>query len=169
MNINSRLVVAVSALSLAVSASAGEQRVKLKDLPEAVRKTVLEQSRGGKIVALDMDAENGKTVYEAEIAHGAARKDIEIDDAGAVIEAKETVKFAELPAAVKTGLVKAAGKGKIKEVEAVSKNGVVTAYEAEVRAGGKTSGVKVGPDGAPIVQAAGAKEAGEHEEDGDKD
>lgn len=100
----SRIAVAAFALMLAVSASADEKHVKLKDLPEAVRKTVLEQSKGGKILALSSEEENGKTTYEAE-----------------------------------------------------------------VRAHGKRSDVKVGPDGALIVEAAGANEAKEDGEHGDDD
>ena len=165
----SRIAVTAFALTLAVTVSANEKRVKLKDLPEAVRKTVLEQSKGGKILALSSEEENGKTTYEAELQIGASRKDVAIDAAGAVIETEEKIKFAALPAAVKAGLLKAAGKGKITAVEAISNNGAVTMYEAEVHAHGKKSDVKVGPDGALVVEPASAKEAKERGEHGDKD
>lgn len=153
MKITGRFAVAAAVLTLAVAASAHEKNIKLKDLPDAVRKTVLEQSKGGKILGLSVEDADGKTIYEAELKLGAQRKDVSIDAAGMVLDTEERVALASLPAAAKAGLEKGAGKGKIKEVEAISKNGAVAMYEAQVRTGGKKSEVKVSPDGTVIAEA----------------
>ncbi len=47
----------------------------------------------------------------------------------------------------KTALLKQAGKGKIKLVESVTKEGALAYYEAQVKKGIKTVEVKVTPDG----------------------
>ena len=52
-------------LVTATRAQDSEKRVKMKDLPEAVRKTVEEQSRGAKLRGLAKETEDGKTYYEA--------------------------------------------------------------------------------------------------------
>ncbi len=149
----SAVAVAAAALTIVVAASAHEKSIKLKDLPEAVRKTALEQSKGGRIIGLSVDVEDGKTVYEAELKLGARRLDVSIDQAGALLESEERVALAELPAPVKAGLEKAAGKGKITMVEAISKNGAVAEYEAQVRAGARRFDVKVAPDGGALPEA----------------
>ena len=123
----------------------------LKDLPGVVRKTVLEQSKGGKIRGLTSEASNGKITYEAELEFGARRKDLSIGQDGAIMEVEEQVALLDLPPAVKAGLERAAGKGKIVEVERITRSGVVTVYEAQVRVNGKKSEIKITPDGTQIV------------------
>lgn len=46
--------------------AAEETKVKMKDLPPAVQKTVQEQTRTAKLRGLAKEVENGKTCYEAE-------------------------------------------------------------------------------------------------------
>jgi hypothetical protein len=124
-----------------------EQRVKMKDLPQAVQKTVKEQSQGATIRGFAKEVENGKTYYEVELKVNGHNKDILMDPAGAVVEIEEEVVLSALPPAVREGIAKHVGKGKIRNVESVTKNGAVVAYEAHVKTGKKSSEVKVGPDG----------------------
>jgi hypothetical protein len=56
-----------------------------------------------------------------------------------------------LPPAVKAGLEKAAGSGKIGKLESLTKNGTLVAYEAVVRTGTKRAEVQVGPDGKKLA------------------
>ena len=126
---------------------AQEKKIKRSDLPAAVEKTVAEQSKGATIKGFDTEVENGKKIYEAEMTVNGHGKDISMDEKGNIIEIEEEVAIASLPPAVKEGLTKAAGKGTIEKVEALTKKGKLVAYEAQVKTGTKKSEVQVGPDG----------------------
>ena len=152
-------------LSLAFCATAlaqnSEKKIKMTDLPEAVRKTVQEQSKGATLRGLAKEVEDGKTFYEAELKVNGRNRDVLIDPTGAVVEIEEQVTLASLPANVKATIQKAAGKGKILIVESVTKNNTLEAYEAQISKAGKKSEIKVAPNGQLITSA---KEKGEKEE-----
>ena len=143
---------ALTALVVASGVSAAEKRVKMESLPPAVQKTVQEQSKGATIRGLSQEIEDGKTFYEAELKINGRGKDVLIDSTGSVVEIEEEVALDSLPAAVKEAIQKHAAKGRIKLVEAVSKNGSVIAYEAKIKTAGKTSEVRVNPDGSPAKE-----------------
>lgn len=130
-----------------VSAEEKETKVKMKDLPPAVQKTVREQSKGAKVRGYSKEEEDGKTYYEVSMTVNGHGKDVLIDPEGAVVEIEEQVALASLPPLVKAAIVKAAGKGKVLNVESITKGGSVEAYEAHVAAGGKRSEIKVRPNG----------------------
>ena len=113
-------------LGLAISANGyaqnSEKPVKMKDLPEAVRKTVQEQSNGATLRGLAKEVEDGKTFYEAELKVNGHNKDMLIDPSGTVVEIEEQVAMSALPAEVKATILKNAGKGKITAVESITKN-----------------------------------------------
>jgi uncharacterized membrane protein YkoI len=138
---------ALPALLVAGGVSAADQRVKMENLPAAVQKTVQEQSKGGTIRGLSKEIEDGKTFYEAELKVNGHNKDLLIDPAGSVVEVEEEVALDSVPAAVKEAIQKHAAKGKIVIVESVSKNDTLVAYEAKIKTAGKTSEVRVNPDG----------------------
>ena len=140
---------AVPALLVASGVSAAEKRVKMESLPPAVQKTVQEQAKGATIRGLSIEIEDGKTFYEAELKVNGHNKDVLIDPNGAVVEVEEEVALDSLPAAAKDAIQKRAAKGQIVLVESVSKNDAVVAYEAKIKTAGKTSEVKVNPDGSP--------------------
>jgi hypothetical protein len=146
------VVAIVLATAFAAFAQSKEKKVKLKDLPAAVQKTVGEQSRGAKIRGLAEEVSDGKTVYEVELTVNGHSKDVLIDPSGAVVEVEEEVAFGGLPAAAKSEIVRQAGKGRILLVESITKGDVVVAYEAHVKTAGKISEIKVGVDGKPIAQ-----------------
>jgi len=152
-------------LSLLLSANTfaqnSETSVKMKDLPEAVRKTVQQQSKGAIIRGLAKEVEDGKTFYEAELTVNGHNKDVLIDPTGAVVEIEEQVALSSLPAEVKATVRKAAGKGKITAVESITKSNTLEAYEAHVSTAGKKSEIKVAPNGTLITAD---KEQGEKEE-----
>jgi hypothetical protein len=75
-----------------------------------------------------------------------------IDPNGALVEVEEEVALDSLPAAAKDAIQKRAAKGQIVLVESVSKNDAVVAYEAKIKTAGKTSEVKVNPDGSPAKE-----------------
>ncbi len=136
-------VALVSGLSMAAPGQDTEKSVKIEDLPVAVRKTVMEQSKGVKIRGLSREVKHGKTYYEAELIVNGHKKN--------VVEIEEEVALNSLPPAVRVGIEKQAGYGKILKVETSTKNDAIVAYEAEVQSAGKKSGIKVGPAGKPIT------------------
>jgi len=138
---------ALPALLVVGGVSAADQRVKMENLPAAVQKTVQEQSKGGALRGLAKEIEDGKTFYEAELKVNGHNKDLLIDPAGSVVEVEEEVALDSVPAAVKEAIQKHAAKGKIVIVESVSKNDTLVAYEAKIKTAGKTSEVRVNPDG----------------------
>ena len=143
---------ALPALLVAGGVSAAEKSLKLASLPPAVQKTVQEQSKGGTIRGLSKEIEDGKTFYEAELKINGHNKDLLIDPAGSVVEAEDEVALDSVPAAVKEAIQKHAAKGQIVIVEAVSKNGSIIAYEAKIKTAGKTSEVRLSPDGSPAKE-----------------
>jgi hypothetical protein len=78
-------------------------------------------------------------------------ENILMDSAGAITEIEKEVPTDSLAPAVREGLKKAAGEGKIVKVESLIKHGTLVAYEAQVRKGSKTSEVQVGPDGGTLA------------------
>ena len=133
---------AVAALSLLAS----DTRVQMKDLPEAVQKTVQEQTKTAKLRGLSKEVENGKTYYEAETTVNGKSRDILIDTTGAIVEVEEAASLESIPDAAQKAFKTAAGSGKILKVETVTKGSVVS-YEAVVQKGGKKSEVAVNADG----------------------
>jgi predicted membrane protein len=138
-----------------------EKKVTMKDLPEAVRKTVQEQSKGATLRGLAKEVEDGKTFYEAELKINGHNRDVLIDPTGAVVEIEEQVTMASLPVNVRVTIQKAAGKGKVLIVESVTKNNTLEAYEAQISRAGKKVEIKVAPDGQLLTSA---KEKSEKEE-----
>ena len=150
-----RTFVTVSTLFFAVgictgSISGQEKKIQKSYLPPAVQKTVDEQSKGATVRGFSTEKENGKTAYEAELTVNGRSRDILIDAKGNLLETEDQVDFASLPAAVRDGLQKKAGAGKIGTVESLTKKGKLVAYEAVVTTGAKHSEVQVGPDGKPL-------------------
>jgi Putative beta-lactamase-inhibitor-like, PepSY-like len=132
------------------NAQGSEKKVKMRDLPKAVQKTVQEQSKGATISGLSKEVEHGKTYYEVELKVNGHGKDVLIDSAGAIVEVEEEVTMASLAPAVKTAIEARAGKGRITRVESITKNNALVAYEAQVNTAGKRSEIKVGPQGQAI-------------------
>jgi hypothetical protein len=146
---------AVAALAVAMifvaSASAQEKRIKKSDLPAAVQKTADEQAKGATVRGYNKEVEGGKVEYEVALTVNGHSKDVAIDEQGTVLEIEEQVELNMLPAEVRDGLQKAAGKATIGKVEALTKKGILVAYEAQVRSGTKRSEIQVGPDGKPLA------------------
>ena len=132
---------------------AQEKRLKMKDLPEAVQKTVKEQGKDATLKGLGSEVENGKTEYEAEFTVNGHSRDVTIDPQGNVIEVEEQVDLSSLPDAVQKGIKAAAGKGEILKVESITRAGKLEKYEAIIKAAGKKSEIQVDPDGNLIPKA----------------
>lgn len=97
------------------------------------------------------EVDNGKREYEVQLKVNGHNKDVTMDGNGKVLEVEEQVDLSSLPAEVRDGLKDKAGKGNITQVESLTKEGKLVAYEAQVRKGTKRSEVQVGPDGKTLA------------------
>jgi uncharacterized membrane protein YkoI len=150
MKTNHKICLLVGSLVLAGSALAQEKKIKRSELPPAVEKAVVEQSKGATIRGFSEEKENGRTTYEVEMLLNGHSKDVQMDANGAVIEIEEQVDLQAVSAEVRAGLQAKAGKGKITKVESITKKDKLVAYEAQVVTVGKKSEVQVGVDGKPL-------------------
>lgn len=148
VKIASALVVLV--LVFVANVQGQEKHIKKSNLPPAVQKTAEEQSEGAKVRGYTRETENGKLEYEVEMTVNGHSKDVSIDPSGNVLEVEEGVTLSGLSAAVREGLQRKAGAGKITRVESITKQGKLVAYEAHILTGTKKSEVQVGPDGKPL-------------------
>jgi predicted outer membrane protein len=139
------------AVVCAMSATGQEKKLQKSDLPAAVQKTADEQSKGATVKGYAREMEHGKLQYEVELMVNNHSKDVTMSPDGSVLEVEEQVSLDALPAAVREGLQKKAGAGKITKVESLTKNNVLVAYEAQVHTGTKRSEVQVGPDGRALA------------------
>ena len=133
-----------------VVAQESETKVKLKNLPPTVQKTVQEQSQGAKIRGLAKETEKGQTYYEVELLVKGHGKDVLIDPTGKVVAIEEEIALNDAPAAVKAALTKQTGKGRLTKLETITKNSTLEYYEARIKTGLKTREVKVDPEGKVI-------------------
>jgi uncharacterized membrane protein YkoI len=137
-------------LFLSGTIAAQEKQLQRSDLPAPVQKTADAQSKGATVTGYKKETEAGKPAYEVKMTINGHSKDVTIDPSGALLEIEEQVALEALPAAVRDGLQKKAGAGKITKVESITKHGTVVAYEAKVLTAGKKTEVQVGPDGKPL-------------------
>lgn len=131
---------------LAGSALAQEKKIKRPELPPAVEKAVVEQSKGATIRGFSEEKENGRTTYEVEMLVDGHSKDVQMDPNGAVIEIEERVDLQVVSSEVRAGLQAKAGKGKITKVESITKK-ISWSPMKRVVTDGKKSEVQVGVDG----------------------
>jgi hypothetical protein len=150
MKTSHKICLLVGSLVLVGSAFAQEKKIKRSELPSAVEKSVVEQSKGATIRGFSEEKENGQTTYEVKMLVKGHSKDVQMDASGAVIEIEEQVDLQAVSAEVRAGLQAKAGKGQITKVESITKKDKLVAYEAQVVTDGKKSEVQVGADGKPL-------------------
>ena len=131
-------------------ASAQEKKLKMGQLPAAVRKTAQEQTKGATIKSIVKEKENGKTQYEVETLVNGKNRDMIIDEDGTLAEVEQQVDLSTLSAEVQKGITDNAGTAKILIIEAVSKGGNLEVYEVQIQKNGKKSGFQVKPDGSLV-------------------
>ena len=88
---NIKIWLLVVSLGLSWSAVGQERKIKRSDLPAAVEKTVVEQSKGATIRGFSEEKENGQTTYEAEMLVNGHTKDVSMDANGVLQEIEEQV------------------------------------------------------------------------------
>jgi uncharacterized membrane protein YkoI len=126
---------------------AADTKIKMEDLPPAVRKAVMEQTKDATIVGLSKEKEKGKTMYEVETKVNGKTRDLLLDATGAVVDIEEEVDFAGIPPSARAAIEKKAAGGTITKVESVTRGSTVS-YEAEIKTKtGKKTEVAVNADG----------------------
>jgi hypothetical protein len=128
-------------------------------LPEPVAKTFQAAFPKAQITKLDVDEEDGVTVYDLEFREGTVEKETDITADGTMLEFTVVISLKEVPALARKAIRAAAKGGRIGRIEQVAishetKDGKVikldkpvTRYAVEVTKGGETSEVVVAPDG----------------------
>ena len=91
------------------------------------------ESEGATIKGFASEIEHGQTFYEVSLNVNGHNKDVLIDKNGNVVEVEEEVALDSLPAQVQDALKKAAGAGTIENIESLTKNGTLVAYEAHIK------------------------------------
>jgi uncharacterized membrane protein YkoI len=141
---------AMSALAAGlVLAQDSETKVKMQDLPAAVQQAIKNYSKDAKIRGLATEMDKGKKVYEAELIVEGHSKDVTFDADGHIVSVEEETTLANIPAPARGAIQRAAGNGKVVEVETVTEDGK-TFYEAQLKTAGKKSEVKVDASGASV-------------------
>lgn len=146
----SKILFSVCCIVFGTLSYAAEKPVSRAELPQAVRKTADEQSKGATIKRFVKDNEDGQLEYEAEMVVNGHSKDVSIAPDGRLLEIEEQVELDQLQPVVQEGLKSRAGRGTITKVESITKKGNIVAYEAQVRTNGRHSEIQVGPDGKPL-------------------
>lgn len=144
------ITIAIAIVAFAFNAPAQEKKIKRSDLPAEVERAVGSLSEGATFRGFSTEKEKGQVHYEAELLVNGHNKDVLMDSKGAVLEVEEQVAIDSLPPTVKSGLQAKAGKGKLLEVESITKHDKLVAYEAQVKTGERTREVQVDPEGKPL-------------------
>ncbi len=138
-----------AAVVLACATAPAQKKLQVKDLPAAVQKTVLEQTRGADIRNIGKETENGVTQYEVETMVNGRRRDFNVDNKGTLLVVEEETTLDAIPAAAKAAIEKKAAGGKLGLVEIMTR-GKETLYEAAYTSkAGKHGEVLVKADGTP--------------------
>jgi hypothetical protein len=72
---------------------------------------------------------------------------VTIDPDGKVVEVEQEVALITVPAAVRDGLRRKAGTGRITRVASITKRAAVVAYQPDALTAGEKLEIQVGPDG----------------------
>ena len=144
-----RLLIVCSLLVTCLGLAA-EKKVKMKDLPPAVQKTVQELGRTSTLVGLAKEVEDGKTMYEAETRVNGKTRDVTIDAEGKIVMTEEEVAIDSIPAPARAAIEKESAGGKITLVEKVTKGSDVKYEAALTPKSGKKKEVSFSADGSLV-------------------
>jgi uncharacterized membrane protein YkoI len=104
-----RFVAIVAILLLAVSVSRGED-VELSELPEAVRATILRETKGFELEDIDTDDDDGKFVYEVEAESTDGRRtEFKVAVDGSLVRMGGEIRPQDMPAHIAEAVNKAIG------------------------------------------------------------
>jgi len=159
---------AVACLAVCIGAVAtmqavnGEREVSIEEVPPAVKAAILAEAEGGTIGEIEVETQDGKTVYEAEAIIDGREIEIEVAADGTLLsketeddedeqdddddEEEEGISLEEVPEAVKATVLKEAAGAEIEELVRETEDAQIV-YEAEFVVAGQTVEIEVAPDG----------------------
>jgi sulfur carrier protein ThiS len=106
------------------------REIRLDDCPPAVRDTILDNARNGTIEEVEHIRFGAQTLYVAEVDLPQNRDlEVHVDGSGNLVETREDLTLAELPASVNSAIQKLGGKPD--DIERHIK-GETTTYHAEI-------------------------------------
>ena len=169
--------------ALVVCHAQTQETAALDKIPDQVMKSFKNTFPEGKILKLDVDLENGVTVYDLEFKDGPVEKETDIAADGTMLEYTVVVEAKALPAGAMKTIQKTAEGATIKRIERIeisydTKDGKIikltmpiTHYAAEMAKGDKATEVVVDSDGVVIEPAkwSVAKEEKKEDRDADKE
>lgn len=82
------VVATVALLAWAAEGGPKEQKVTLDQVPPAVKATILQESQGGKVEDIAREAEDGKTIYEADVIKDGKEIELRVAEDGKLITRK---------------------------------------------------------------------------------
>jgi hypothetical protein len=132
-------------------ACADEVKVPLKDVPQAVVKSIKARFPRAELTEATKEVEDGKTTYEIALKNDGRAVDLSLGTDGKITEIEATIDAGALPAKVTSALQAKYPKSTIKKAEEIVeiKEGKETkSYEVIViTTAGKSHEVKVSPEG----------------------
>jgi uncharacterized membrane protein YkoI len=174
--LSSVVVVVLAGLTLSIGALAGrqnaeaEKKTSLDQVPEAVKATFL--SQGGTIEEIEVETENGRTIYEADVTVGGQKTELKVTADGSLIakeadeedndkegdnedqgkedEDETPLSIDQVPDQVKATLLREAQGGTIKEIQMEQEDGQIV-YGAEVVINGQEFDLKIAPDTGKLI------------------
>jgi uncharacterized membrane protein YkoI len=173
------IVVVLAGLTLSIGALAGrqvvqrEKKISIDQVPDAVRATLL--SQGGTVEEIDMETEDGRTVYEADVVVAGQKVEMRVTGDGSLIskeaddedndedeedEGETPLSIDQVPDPVKATILGEAQGGTIKKIERENEDGQIV-YGAEVVINGQEFELKVAPDSGKLI----SKEAGDENDE----
>ena len=152
--------------------------IKFSECPLAVQKTLTREARGAKIETVDLESEDGRVVFEADVTIDGKNYEILVAPNGALIakkldedeeENEVEMKLADCPAAVQKTLKREADGATIDKVDKMSKEGR-NLYEIDVKIDGRNYEVIVTEEGLLLSKQLDEEdeEEGDNEKGGEK-
>ena len=165
-------VAALLGFALVPSTVRSQATIPDTKLPDPVRKTFRATFPKAEIEKLDVEVEDGVTVYDLEFKDGAIEKETDITADGTMLEFTVVIAAAAVPAPAMEAIRKGAGGAVLKRIERIeisyeTKDGktiklpkLVTHYAVEMEKGDQSAEIVVAPDGKVLEEPkwAGAKE-----------
>jgi hypothetical protein len=143
-----RVIWFVTLLLCVVVPAATASDLQLADIPDVVRKTILEQTQRATIIHLKKTLRDGHELYEAQTKSGSSVKTILVDQRGAVLEKDEAISLSHVPPEARRAIESSVANGKIKKLESIKlPSGVIAAYRVQFERNGKQSELRLSPDG----------------------
>jgi hypothetical protein len=151
--------------ALAPAMGRAQQKDLEAKLPAAVKKTFRAQFPKAQVEKLDVEAEDGVTVFDLEFRDGTTEKETDITADGTMLEFTVVIDAKDVPASAMRPIRKAAEGATMKRIERIeisyeTKDGKtiklpepVRHYAVELSKGGKTAEIVVTPEG-KVLQPA---------------